>query len=322
MKLIKEMDFDTMLDYYRRLKFIYPEKEEIIFSEREFIANTWEKITVSGDELFHVIQNDNDKYIASGCLLRDTFSGWIVEHGVANDIKAYISMLKEECEILLNMHSFRTMRSWFQPTRRTVLKISMLNNSCEELRTTASFFIFKKNGSQFNIKCNYEVLDDNNQQELINVLNNSGRKLIVLSEDWDQKPSCNLHVEQLFAHKGLKKTKKTFLLREGKELLGLLIINIASPGMNLTLLENRSELIPLNDRGLLSSELIETALSLVSAHSFETLTSIPLLIPPSTKDIAKKFNNLHYYTDYLSVLWPRETVHMWLTNLKTKYNFV
>ena len=56
--------------------------------------------------------------------------------------------------------------------------------------------------------------------------------------------------------------------------------------------------------------------------SFETLKSIPLLIPPSTKDIAKKFNNLHYYTDYLSVLWPRETVRMWLTNLKTKYNFV
>lgn len=322
MKLIKEMDFDTMLDYYRRLKFIYPEKEEIIFSEREFIANTWGKIIVSGDELFHIIQNDNDNHIASGCLLRDTFSGWIVEHGVANDIKAYILMLKEECETLLNMDSFRIMRSWFQPTRRIVLKISILNNSYEELRTPTSFFLFKKDGLQFNIKCNYEALDENNQQELINVLNNSGRKLIVLSEDWDQKPSYNQQVEEMFAQKGLIKRKKTFLLREGDRLSGLLIINVASPGMNLTLLENRSELIPLNDSGLLSVELIETALSLVSAHSFETLKSIPLLIPASAKDVAKRFVNLHYYTDYLSVIWPRETVSMWLKNLKTKYNFV
>lgn len=322
MELIKEMDFDTVLDYYRKLKFIYPEKEDTIFSEREFIANTWKKITVSGDEIFHVIQNDNDNHIASGCLLRDTFSGWIVEHGVANDIKAYILMLKDECETLLNMNSFRTMRSWFQPTRKSVLKISMLINSFEELRTTVSLFIFKKDRAQFNFKCNYEELDENNQQELIDVLNDSGRKLIVLSEDWDRKTSCNLQVEQIFAQKGLKKTKKTFLLRVGDELSGLLIINIASPGMNLTLLENRSELIPLNDSDLLSVELIETALSLVSIHSFETLKSIPLLIPASTKDLAKRFVNLHYYTDYLSVIWPRETVSMWLINLKTKYNFV
>ena len=92
--------------------------------------------------------------------------------------------------------------------------------------------------------------------------------------------------------------------------------------MNLTLLENRSELIPLNDSGLLSAELIETALFLVSIHSFETLKSIPLLIPASTKYVAKRFINLHYYTDYLSVIWPRETVSMWLRNIKAKYNFV
>lgn len=316
------MDFDTMLNYYRKLKFIYPEKEEIIISEREYIVNTWEKISKSGDELFHVVQNEKDNRIASGCLLRDTFSGWIVEHGVANDIRAYILMLKNECETLLNKNSFRTMRTWFRSTRSTVLKISNVINNCEQLRTPSSFFIFKKDGVQFNFKCNYEPLDENNLQELTDVLNNSGRNLIVMREDWDQEASCNLSIEQIFAQKGLIKTKKTFLLRIGEELSGLLIINIASPGMNLSLLENRSELIPLNDSDLLSAELVETALSLISIHSLEALNSIPLLIPASSKCVAESFLNLLYYTDYLSVIWPRETVSIWLKNLKAKYNFV
>lgn len=247
-------DSKKLFETYRSLKFIYPAKMEKLNPVLDIVEHNWEKAVKLNFPLFWVIKTRQNIHnvISTGTQWQYLNHGVIGQHLASNNpVGSRIAFLAMLNKIINEKDSgqVNSYQIYYRPQNKYSSRVfePLAERAGKELSEVIPYNYFEIPLLNYDRIGNIEVseITEGNNEEFITFVTIQKGQLFVQVQELASK---DINLEKLnskFNRHGLKRRRRIFSAksRHDGKILGVVIVNEASLGLNFSFFENHSELI-------------------------------------------------------------------------------
>lgn len=265
---INNCSVESLFDFYRKCNFLYAEKYELLSPVIHEIVCNWTKAINAGDKLlwFLTMQSIEGELHASEANWRSTWNTWTAQHLVSSGGKALPALI-ESATYYCENHSYANLDLWFRPDNRFPSAVFGGVRDAVGAELTASLtynyhkFPYLRDASSPEffqvVKCSQ---NEGDRVEKF-ICSQRGIVFVRCEEISDVELNCS-ELGEIYAAQGLSRTRDIWIAEDmiDKRIIGVLLCYYGPTGFNLSLLENRCEIILREDLGAIEVFFVTRAL--------------------------------------------------------------
>ena len=249
---VNRITVEALFDWYRRLGFLYDEKERLLSPYWEAILHSW-KCGIRGGELLHwysTYQVPESNAWASVSSWRSTQGGWVVQHLVSSNAPAAAAVMLGGIAMRLKYGRDRSHQNWYQPSKKLPKRLfgSITRTVGMDLATVQHYELVEMPlAAPLSASKDIRVVpcDASNQADLLRLARQLRGSVYVAAEELDQGDLMLEAVDSLYGLVGLSRTRRVLMAYEpGREDPVTAAIAYRGPiGLNFSFLENRCDVL-------------------------------------------------------------------------------
>jgi len=291
--ICNDIDMDSLWNFFFESNFIYPEKYNFLQLNKDEIRTTYNKIYKQNSDIARHFTYQDNGFIASHlAMIRFYENTWLIHHHASNRLASFraglivlnqIGLFSNDAHNLYSSH-MNYLICYFRPENKFPNRVfggatKSINNERKCSLESFTYFHFnRQNENKPNIPWSWGLtLSNNDDIEELNAYykHHSGGLMLKALDLENIKNSESICVA--FNKSGLKRDRHIYSLRKDGHLKAIIMVNITNAGLNLSDLTNCATFIVI-DQDQLNTDIIETALSLLSAEL--NLENFPVLFYP------------------------------------------
>ncbi len=247
---VNALSVEELFDLYERLGFIYPEKRKQIAPYFGVIKSNWEKALNAGDRIITVLTYEEDgKPVASMCGWMSANANLFVQHAVSsnNPIASRALLLGIQATAYAKGDS---LSNFFRPDNKWTMKCS--GDHCRVLGPELShlqklYYVKVEERNIAKIKSNIvEILEcKSDDYKQVYAFASQARNQVYAKAEGLDKDVDFLELNKIYNLYGLAIKRVAYLafIENRADPVGLIIVNRAPLGFNLSFLESRCEIL-------------------------------------------------------------------------------
>ena len=327
-----------LVHLYEKTGFLYEEKKSRIFPYMELILDNWQSALKMEGQLFNIVKfegkSPTKEKLTSISYWRTTYNSWIAQHLVSTSfpIGVCAMMLRVQAEANFEKQRYKSFQNWFSKSNQYAnLVFGTLVKTIGNKYSNVSLYSY--------LGVNQTCHKSSSLITIVPYKNDMGKSLYQLycrvrntiDADAEEINSSDVELEeldQIFQKVGLRRKRFIWLAFQNKisEPVGAVIANRAPFGMNLSLLENRCDLLidnslTLDIREIVCHNLLSEA-SKVYIDSNLNLEYPVSFIPVLTDSVSSKIltsSGAHFFREYNKSIWMKEAFEDWYRHIQKTY---
>lgn len=317
---LNNISVNELFAIYKKLGFIYPQKQAQIEPYFTKIKDNWSKAVASKDKLVTILTHTLEDYksFATVCYWPATHSTALVQHAVSsgNPISSRANLLGVLSAIYNDAHPYRAVANYFRETNKWSMKLlakqyDVLGAEDCSLNKL-SYLKLPKNLPAKGGFSTVEIIKCKgpNQAQLANLARKIRGNAYVISEDFDHSDFELNELSRIFDKNNLLYKREIYLAyqKKGEEPAAAIIANRAPLGFNFSLLENKCEILVDNNAvdEVQLKVIIDGFLPIInSIYQAIELPYIPILTDECTGKLLLSYN-AEFTREYMQCIWLKD----------------
>ncbi|OHB33486.1 MAG: hypothetical protein A2X84_13830 [Desulfuromonadaceae bacterium GWC2_58_13] len=294
-QLCHQVDMDELWDFFFETGFIYPQKYAFIQHDKETLKDTYAKLYTRSPEIArHFIYQEQGSIRGHMAMLRACENAWMIHHHAASKAtakRAGLMVLRQISHYVNDVHRLSSAHMnyvycYYRPDNRFPKRVFggvaqyIDNQQACSLDNFAYFHYIKKSQSIGDLPTDWlvEPATDSDLAELEGYYDAVSGGLMVTAFDLEPGQPKTSTLASAYAQLGLTLGRLRFAVRKNGRLKGLVLVNLADIGLNMSELTNGLKMVVLDPEDF-SREVAQAVIARLGSHFDKQ--EIPVLVYPA-----------------------------------------
>ena len=314
--------FSDIFSLLSKMNFIHEQKKKYLIPNYDSVQQTWNHLLSCPDNLAHHTMIVSDTEATAICSSwRASKECWIIQNGIASNIRDYINTLVLESSFLLKQPALHFVQAWFNPENRIVNKMcgkgTLLYEQNGTYEESTLFLHWEPTISLCDETYHIDSLESICRTAFQDFIIENRSWLFYESGDFSGDPYLK-DINTVFMSHGLFRHRFIDVVHSISGIDAIIISYFSSPGISFSFLENCTEII-VNKNIELSSGLF-SAISEVIRNRTESWTAPkPIITDRRTGTALIQYYGATLIRKYSRRIWTKEAYGFLYDYILAKY---